>query len=411
MRDTDLYQRILGIEAPWVVSEVDLDTPNKQVRVVLRNEQPELPCPTCGELRPRYDSRHRRWRHLDTCQFQTFIEAEVPRVKCPEHGVLQVRVSWGEPGSRFTALYEALVIDWLKEAGSIAAVARLLGLSWDEVDGIMARAVARGLARRAPKLPRRLGVDETSFQRRHEYVTVLVDQEQGTVVHVGDGRGRNVLDEFFQSFSDRERAEVEFVAMDMWEGYIRPVVEHIPGGEEKIAFDKFHVAKHLGDAVDKVRRQENKALLAQGIETLKGSKYLWLTNPNSLDEARWDRFQPLRFGTLKTARAWALKEVAMELWDYRSRGWARRAWMRWYAWAIRSRLEPMRKVARTIKNRLEGIVTAVVLGVTNARAEGLNSAIQKIKFTARGFRNRDRFRNAIYFHLGGLDLYPATLAA
>jgi transposase len=408
MRDTDLYQRILGVEAPWAVVEVELDSAGKQVRVVLGNRETELACPTCGELRPRYDGRYRRWRHLDTCQFQTFIEAEVPRIKCPEHGIVQVRVPWAEPGSRFTALYEALVIDWLKEA-SISAIARLLGLSWDEVDGIMGRAVARGMARRRQRLPRQLGVDETSFQRRHEYVTVLVDQEQGTVAHVGDGRGRDVLDEFFQSFSAADREAVECVAMDMWEGYIRPVVEHIPGGNQKIAFDKFHVAKHLSDAVDKVRREENKALLAQGIETLKGTKYLWLTNPDGFDEARWSSFQPLRSGTLKTARAWAIKEVAMTLWRFRSRGWARRAWLRWYAWAIRSRLEPVKKVARMIKRYLDGILTAVVSAVTNARSEGINATIQRIKFTARGFRNRDRFRNAIYFHLGGLDLYPANI--
>lgn len=104
MRDTDLYQRILGVEAPWAVVSVELDPAAKQVRVVLDNQESELACPTCGELRPRYDCRHRRWRHLDTCQFRTFIEAEVPRIKCPEHGILQVRVHWGEPGSRFTAL-------------------------------------------------------------------------------------------------------------------------------------------------------------------------------------------------------------------------------------------------------------------------------------------------------------------
>jgi len=371
MRDAEPYQRILNVQAPWAVVDVQLDPAGKEVRVVLANGEPELACPTCGELRPRYDCRHRRWRHLDTCQFRTIIEAEVPRVNCPEHGVLQVRVPWGEPGSRFTALYEALVIDWLREA-SIAAVARLLGLSWDELDGIMARAVERGLSRHKQLLPRHLGVDETSFQRRHEYVTVVTDQDQGTVVHVGDGRGRAVLDDYFKLFSE---LEPESCRLDchgyMWEGYVQPVHDHIPNGASKIAFDKFHVAQHLGDAVDKVRRLENKAILAAGIETLKGSKYLWLTNPDSLDETRWSAFRPLRTGTLKTARAWAIKEVAMNLWRFRSRAWARKGWLRWYAWAIRSRLESIREVARMIKRRLDGILTAVVLGVANARAEGV----------------------------------------
>jgi transposase len=273
----------------------------------------------------------------------------------------------------------------------------------------MSRAVRRGLERRELKLPRRLGVDEVSYQKRHEYVTVVHDPEQGVVVHLADGRGRECLDTFYKSFPEEERSAVEAVTMDMWEAYIVSTVDYIPGAETKIGFDKFHIAQHLSKAVDQVRRQENKVLLAEGDERLKGTKYLWLRHPDHFREDRWAAFEPLRTGTLRTARAWAIKTLAMELWRYRRRGWARKAWLRWYSWAIRSRLEPIKKVARMIKRHLEGILTAVVLGVTNARAEGLNAKIQWIKATARGFRNSDRFRDAIYFHLGGLDLYPASL--
>lgn len=411
MRDTDLYRRILGLDSPWNVVSVDLDPTAREVRVTVDNEQAQLPCPSCGSPCSRYDSRPRRWRHLDTCQYRTILVADVPRVECPEHGVGQVKVPWSEPGSRFTALFEALVIDWLKEA-SISAVCRLIGLSWDEVDTIMDRAVERGLARRKLCLPNRLGVDETSFRRRHRYVTVLLDQERNTVTYVAEGRDRAVLDDYLAQFPLPEREAVKSIAMDMWPGYIRAVQDHIPGAEDKIAFDKFHIAQHLGDAVDKVRRQEHKALTSSGRETLKGTKYLWLAHPDSFDDELWATFGPLRTGTLKTARAWAIKELAMTLWTYRTRTWARKAWLKWYGWAIRSRLEPIKKVARMVKRHLAGILNAVVLGITNARSEGINAAIQRIKFNARGFRNPDRFRKAIYFHLGGLDLYPdaATLA-
>jgi transposase len=409
MRDKDLYQRILGIEAPWSVVDVELDVVRGEVRVHLTNGEARPPCPECGKPCRGYDSRARRWRHLDTCQYRTVLMAEVPRVDCPEHGVLQVRVPWGEPGSRFTALYEALIIDWLQET-SIAAVARQLQLSWEEVDGVMARAVQRGLERRQQNLPAHLGVDETSFQRRHEYVTVVSDQDQGVVVHVADGRGREVLDGFYEGFPEEARKTVESVAMDMWAPYIAATQQHVPGAEEKIAFDKFHVAQHLSEAVDRVRRQEHRVLLPQGDERLKGSKYLWLVNPDHFSAEGWEAFAPLRQSSLKTARAWALKEFAMQLWGYRRRGWARRAWGRWYSWAIRSRLEPIKQVARMVKRHLEGIVNAIVRGITNARAEGINSKIQWIKYTARGFRNRSRFRNVIYFHLGGLDLYPEGIS-
>jgi transposase len=156
---------------------------------------------------PGYDHRPRRWRHLDTCQYRTILIAEVPRVECPDHGVHQIRVPWGEPGSRFTALFEALIIDWLQEA-SVSAVSRQLGLPWDQVEGVMSRAVQRGLERRAPRLPRRIGADETSFARRHEYVTVVSDHEHNVVLQVADGRGRESLEAFYRSFSEAERAAV-----------------------------------------------------------------------------------------------------------------------------------------------------------------------------------------------------------
>lgn len=413
MRDTELYSKILGIEVPWQVEQVELDRLGGEVRVHLVNAEQQPPCPECGAPSPRYDTRSRRWRHLDTCQFRTVLVADVPRVACSEHGVHQVRVPWGDPGSRFTALFEALVIDWLHEA-SVAAVARQLRLSWTATAGIMERAVQRGLARREPRLSAHLGVDETSFQKRHEYVSVVIDREEkaeqeGAVLHVADGRGREALDGYFSGFTPEQRAAVKSVTIDMHAPYIASIEAYIPGAAEKIAFDKFHVAQHLSRAVDKVRRAEHRDLLAGGDERLKGTKYLWLTHPEGLSEQRWAEFEPLRKSALKTARAWSLKEFAMSLWSYRRRSWAHAAWLRWYSWAIRSRLEPIKEVAGTVKRHLQGIVNAVVLGATNARSEAINAKIQWIKYTARGFRNRIRFRIAIYFHLGHLDLYPESL--
>ena len=405
MRDKELYAKILGIESPWRVTEVDLSLEDGEILVHLDNGDKRPPCPECGKLCSGYDTRSRRWRHLDTCQYRTVLVAQVPRIECPVHGVLQIRVPWSEPGSRFTALFESLVIDWLQEA-SISAVTRLVGLDWGEVDRIMTRAVARGLTRRERRLPQRIGVDETSFQKRHEYVTVVCDQQEDVVVHVADGRGRDSLDDFYKTFDKEQRQAVESVAMDMWAAYIGSTVQYIPGAETKIAFDKFHVAQHLSNAVDKIRRQENKFLVEQGDERLKGSKYLWLQNPDNMSDERWSSFESLRQASLKTARAWAIKEFAMSLWQYTYRGSARKAWNKWYSWAIRSRLEPIQEVAKMVQRHLEGILTAIVRGVTNARSEGINAKIQWIKYTARGFRNRERFRNAIYFHIGGLQLHP-----
>ena len=409
MRDKDLYARILGLVVPWTVAEVELDTPGEEVRVMVEHDGDELLCcPECGEASPGYDTRKRRWRHLDTCQFQTILVAEVPRVKCSKHGVKQVAVPWAEAGSSFTALYESLVIDWLKEASTLA-VSRRLNLTWDEVDGIMQRAVKRGLARReaeGAQAPARMGVDETSFAKRHEYVTVVTDLDTSEVLYVGDNRTQATLEHYYQSLSKDELEKIEAVSMDMWKPYIRATEQYVDA--TKIAFDKFHVAQHLGEAVDKVRRGEHRQLKHEGDDRLTKTKYLWLKHPKNIQPETWrGRFKALRESALKTARAWAIKETAMTLWDYVSRGWAEKGWKRWLGWALRSRLEPVRKVAKMIREHLWGIITAIVNRATNAGAESINAKIQRVKRMACGYRNRDRFRAAIYFHLGGLNLYPA----
>jgi transposase len=406
MRDVDLYAQILGLSAPWEVTAVDLDRAAGQlvVKVSLMADA-VLTCPRCGQASPGYDRRLRRWRHLDTCQYVTILEAEVPRLSCPEHGVVTAAVPWAEPDSGFTQLFEALVIDWLQEASTLA-VARQLGLSWGAIDRIMQRAVGRGLSRRETVSPERLCVDETSFRKRHDYVTVVTDPQAGVVLHVADDRRTESLTAFYDGLSEAQKAGIEAVSMDMWPAYINATRTQVPGAEEKIAFDRFHVAKLLGEAVDQVRRQEHKQLRAQGCDDLKGSRYVWLTAPANMTTAQQARFQALRQGTLKTARAWAIKDLASQLWNYRSRSWAKKAWDRWLGWALRCRLPPMRKVALTIKAHLWGILNAIVLKQSNGHAEGMNSKIQRIKQRACGFRNKERFRNAIYFHLGGLELYP-----
>jgi len=406
MRDKDLYAQILGIRSPWQVSSVELALSEGEVTVYVEQDAgAKLCCPVCGGESPGYDSRPRRWRHLDTCQYKTILVADVPRVKCQEHGVVTLSVPWAEPGSGFTAMFEALVIDWLKEA-STSAVSRLMGLSWNAIDGIMQRAVKRGLSRREELCMSHIGVDETAFKKRHDYVTIVSDQESGTVLHVGGDRKKEGLKDWYDSLTEEQREAIESVSMDMWPAFINATLESIPGAEEKIAFDKFHVAKYLGEAVDKVRRQEHKALMAEGYEDLKGSKYDWLYNPENMTRKQQRRFKALRDSTLKTARAWAIKELAMSLWHYVSKTWARKGWEQWLSWAVRSRLNPIKEVAKTIREHLWGILNAIVLKVSNGPAEGLNSRIKMIKVRSRGFRNKERFANAIYFHLGGLNLYP-----
>jgi len=405
MKDTQLYSQILGIEKPWKVTDVQVSLADDEVEVTVEHGSGKLACPKCGKVCSGYDKRQRRWRHLDTCQLKTLLVADVPRVECSEHGVVTVSVPWAEPGSGFTALFEALVIDWLKDA-STSAVSERLRLSWNAVDGIMQRAVKRGLSRREALSPRQISVDETSYRKGHDYVTVVTDQEQAAVLHVAENRETDSLTEFYDLLSQEQKKGIESVCMDMWPAYIRATREALPDADSKIAFDRFHVAQYLGKAVDQVRRQEHRQLIRQGDERMKGSKYQWLRNRGNMNWHQQRSFSELRQSSLKTARAWAIKDLASRLWGYRNRTWAEKGWKRLINWMARSRLKPMQTTSKTLRNHLWGILNAVIRKVDNSHAESMNSRIKTLKSRARGFRNRERFRNAIYFHLGGLQLYP-----
>jgi transposase len=409
MRDTELYRHVLGLESPWEVSRVELSAEGERIDVWVDHPRgTRWKCPECDAMLPTYDhADEREWRHLDTCQFLTYLHARTPRVDCPEHGVLRVRLPWAEPMSRFTILFERLAVDVLKECDVLGA-SRLLHTSWDETWHLMERAVARGQAVKPVTTPVLIGVDEKAAGKGHDYITVVSDLERGTVEHLADERRQASLDGYFEQFVPEQLARIEAVAMDMWEPFATSVREHLEDADNKIVFDKFHIMKYMVEAVDTVRKAENRTLMAEGDKSLTGSKYLWMYSSEKLPERHQDRFAVLRHGDLKTSRAWAIKENLRFFWDYRRKGWAEKHWKAWYFWATHSRLDPVIKVARTFKAHLSGLLAYFEHRITSAGAEGLNSRIQAIRVSARGYRNRKNFKTAIYFHLGGLNLYPQT---
>lgn len=409
MRDTELYRQLLGLESPWDVSRVQLSVEEGRVDVWSGHPRgARWSCPECDRDLPTYDhAEERAWRHLDSLQFLTYLHARPPRVNCPDHGVRQVRLPWAEPMSRFTNLFERMAVDVLKECDVLGA-SRLLRTSWDETWHLMERAVARGQAVKELAVPALVGVDEKAAARGHDYVTVVSDLARGTVEYLADERKESSLDGYFERFSADQLDGIEAVAMDMWEPYANSVRSHLEHADDKIVFDRYHIMKNMVGAVDTVRKQENRALVATGDKSLTGSKYLWLYSAENLPERHQHRFDELRNGDLKTSRAWAIKENLRFFWDYRRRGWAEKHWTSWYFWATHSRLDPIVKIARTLKRHLPGLLAFFEHRITSAGAEGLNSRIQAIRVSARGYRNRDNFKTAIYFHCGGLDLYPQT---
>ena len=400
------YRLLLGIESPWGVKDVKLELSEKRVEIELAwTAGQQADCPVCGRACTQYDlAPERTWRHLDTMQFETIIRARVPRLECPTDGVKTMTVPWAEPGGRFSRLFERFAIDVLLCARSVKQAAGLLGLSWDEVDHILRRAVQRGLSRRELESLSDVGIDEKSFRSGQSYISLLTDLKARRVLDVVEGRTQAAAEALWDTLSAEQRAEIEAVAIDMWEPFLNASQAKVPQAE--LVHDKFHVSMHLNEAVDQVRRAEHKELLAAGDETLKGSRQLWLYNPMNFSEEQAASFAALRDSGLKVARAWAAKELFSRLWMYRYEGAARRFFRDWFGWVSRSRLKPLIKVAKMLKAHLENILTYLRHPITNAVTEGLNSKIQMIKSNARGFRSFDNYRIRILFFCGKLNLYP-----
>lgn len=408
MRDTDLYGQVLGLTTPWQVERVDLDVAGQRVDIRVGHPPGAMwNCPQCGRaLTCRDHAEERVWRHLDTCQFHTHVHARIPRVDCPVHGVAQVQVPWAEARSRLTRLMERLVIDVLTQCATVSGACRLLGLTWDEVWGVMARAVVRGQRRKQARVIAHVGVDEKAFRKGHSYMTVVCDLDESCVEYVAPDRTTQSLEGYWQGLTPAQREGVESVSMDMWPAYIGATMAQVPNAQDKIVFDRFHIMQHMNAAVDTVRKLEHKELLARNDDSLKGTLHVWRYARENLPEKYRATFSWLRRLNLKVGRAWAIKESLRALWHYTTPGWAKRFFATWFWWATHSRLNAVRDVAHLFKRHAHNILTYCKLRVTNAVAEGLNSKIMAIKRRACGYRNKEHFKIAIYFYCGKLDLYP-----
>jgi transposase len=407
MRDTELYRVLLGLQAPWTVERVALDESARRVDVwVVHPDRQKFACPQCGNLLAVYDhTAERVWQHLDSCGFQTFLHARPPRVTCSEHGVVQSRLHWAEPNSRFTSEFESLAIDVLRET-TVTGASAILSLSWEHSWHIMEKAVERGLQRKQAVPLEYLGIDEKAVAKGHQYMTIVCNIVTGAVEFVGEERKTETLNQFFSALSTEQLRGIRAIALDMWDPYIKSIRYHVSDSESKMVFDRFHVMKHIGKAVDDVRKEEHRQLMKDGNDSLKGSKYLWLHSYENLSADQSERFKDLQQMDLKTSRAWAIKENLRHLWDCTDFSEGKKYLQQWYNWATHSKLKPIVAAAKTIKDHAENILTFVYYRITNALSEGVNSKIQAIKQMARGYPNRGHFRAAIFFHCGKLDMYP-----
>jgi transposase len=407
MKDINLYQQILGDTSPWSVSEVQLNTEKLTIVVRLRLPLGAIwACPKCQGRMHVKEWRMRRWRHMDSCQFKTFLEASVPVVECAEHGVQTVQVPWAEGSSRFTMHFERLAIEVL-QACSAAKAGGLLDISWEEADGIKQRAVRRGLANRQLNGLEYVCVDEKGVGHGHDYVTIVTGLIAGKpqVLYVGDGRGEEGLNGFWEWLGPEGCKAIKAVSLDMGQPYQNSVRRYCPNAD--LIFDPFHIMKMVNEAVNEVRRQESVMGTARDREALKKSRHLWLWGEENLPPRQAERFEALKQSTLKTARAWRIKELWRTFKHCVDMEDGQVFFKQWYRLAVLSKLEPIKHVARSLKAHVAGIVTRFKYGFCNALAEGVNSRIQLLVQKACGYRNRERLKTDILFHLGGLNLLPA----
>ena len=407
MKDIQVFQTLLGHTAPWDVCGVEFDREKEAILVELRVKPGSVwGCPICSKRMHVHSWERRRWRHLDTQSYRTWVEAEVPTVKCDEHGAQQVRVPWAEPYSRNTMAFESLAIVLLQ--GMTTEGARQhLGLTWDEADGIKQRAVKRGLERRELPVMRILCVDEKHVGKKG-YLTLVscLDDGKAKIVYVGQGKDQATLDAFWKSLTPEQLMGIEVINIDMSESFTQSVLQCVPDGQDKIVYDRFHIAQHMSKAVDEVRRQEQALLTGKEEKALKGTRYWWLYSPDHIPHKVRRLFRDVQQIARKTAKAWEFKELLREFWRCPDVEAGRQHIKEWLVRALRSSLKPVKKVAEMCKSRLKNLLTYFEHRTTNASAEAINSRIQSLINQACGYRNLNRLMNDLYFHFGGLDLVP-----
>lgn len=402
------YAKLLQLPAPWTVKKVEECLGEHRVTVWLSwPEAVPAVCPECGQAVPIYDRpKERTWRHLNVMQYRLELKCAVPRCQCPEHGVRTIATPWAEPGSRFTLLFEALAVAVIAACRSLSQAAELLGLHWESVQRIMDAAVARGLARRTTEGLRRVGLDEKSFLRGQSYVSLMTDLDGQRVLEVVAGRDTKACVALWEALPHEQRAKAEAAAMDMGASFIVGTKQAAPQAD--IVHDRFHVVKPMNEAVDQTRREESARLVERGDDSLKHTRFLWLSGQTPDDQKQ--RFEDLLETNLRTARAWAYKEQFVEFWQQPDAEAGNAFFQHWYRSVMRSRLPKLKNVAKSLKAHLGGLLTYFKHRITNALTEGFNSKIQAIKADARGFRRFGNYRTRILFFCGKLDMRPSLFS-
>lgn len=402
MRVTTLLRSLLGLEGTRVL---DVDFEQEGLVIDVAPTWRRGRCSECGEQCPGYDrERGRRWRHLDLAGMTLHLRYDTRRVECPRCGVKVERVPWADTSSWFTRPFEDHV-GYLAQRCDKTTVSDMMRVAWDTVGSIIQRVVAR---RQRPDVLdglTHIGVDELSYRRHHEYITVVVDHKRGNVVWAQPGKNADTLRAFFDELGTERCGKLEAVTIDMSGAYIKAVTECSP--QAQIIFDRFHVQRLVQNAVDEVRRDEARAATSdEERKELKGTRWPLLKSFWNLSLFETNRLAALQRDNKRLYRAYLLKEAMVGVLDCRADWLAEQKLDEWIRWARRSRLEPFKRVAATIREHADGILAYVRSGLSNGRTEGLNGKARTITRRSYGFHSAHGLIALLKLCCSGIHIYP-----
>lgn len=403
--EKELFSIALRIDEPVYIDEIELDSMAGELHIHMSfRKGGRFACSECGETGlPVHDTVEKTWRHLNFFQYKCYIHMRTPRTKCPKCGERLWIPPWGRKQSGFTLLFEAFVMTLAKEM-PISKIGELVDEQDTRIWRIVRGHVKRAHVRKSFKTTTKIGTDETSSRKGHNYVTVFADMDSGEVLFATEGKDGNTVKAFAEELPKHEAQpeQIKEVTMDMSPAFISGVSNYLPKAD--ITFDKFHVIQALNKAQDEVRRMEQ----AKN-PLLKSTRYIWLKNPENLTAEQTKQLSTLRHENLKTAKVYQMKLTFQDIYrNIREPEAAKEAIKKWLSWAVRSRLEPVKRFAKLVKRHFNGILRFFVSRMTSGAMEGINSRIQEIKRRAKGFRNIDNFIAIIYLETAKLDLALPT---
>lgn len=402
MRATSLLRAVLGMEHTRVTG---VEISETAVIIDVAPTTRVARCGGCGcRARRLYDARTREWRHLDFAGVAVHLRYRLRRVDCARCGVTTELVPWAEPGSGFTREFED-VIGFLAQRMDKTSITELMGIGWETVGRIIERVVTRRGPHDLLEELTHISIDELSYRKRHKYVTVVSDLKRSRVVWVAPGKNADTVRAFFEALGAERVKRLELVAIDMSGAYIEAVREKAP--RARLVFDRFHVQRLVHDALDKVRREQVRELREvdpEGAKALKHTRFALQKNPWNLTQPESERLSVLQRKNQPIYRAYLLKESLCDILDHRQPNVARGKLLDWCGWAQRSRLEPFRKAAATVKSHLEGIVDYVRTRWTTAISEGKNGKIRTITRRSFGFHDVSALIAMIFLCCSGIRI-------